>query len=224
MGLARATSGRGDVPGGFSGSSRRRGRVGAKRLRRRRANANARRRAEGETRGDWRERDDGFRDASTRRERRRPSIERRVGGGDGVEDDARARGKTTTKMVPRGESRRRRGRKTRGWECLKSGKMGSRAGALSLGRSTVGWRAGVGAFDGDVGGGVDARRARRGPSRRDRRRHERLRARRVRRPGVRVGQRGRSDETPRGTEIRRRNEGGPSCPVVVAPRDGSGDD
>ena len=116
VGLARATSGRGDVPGGFSGSSRRRGRVRAKLLRRRRANANARRRAEGETRGDWRERDDGFRDASTRRERRRPSIERRVGGGDGVEDDARARGKTTTKMVPRGESRRRRGRKTRGWE------------------------------------------------------------------------------------------------------------
>ena len=109
VGLARATSGRGDVPGGFSGSSRRRGRVGAKRLRRRRANANARRRAEGETRGDWRERDDRFRDASTRRERRRPSIERRVGGGDGVEDDARAGGKTTTKMVPRGESRRRRG-------------------------------------------------------------------------------------------------------------------
>ena len=100
-GLARATSGRGDVPGGFSRIiSARRGRVGAKRLRRRRANANARRRAEGETRGDWRERDDRFRDASTRRERRRPSIERRVGGGDGVEDDARAGGEDDDKNGP----------------------------------------------------------------------------------------------------------------------------
>ena len=241
--LARATSGRRDVSGGFPGSSRRRARRRRRRRRRRSARANARRRAEGETRGDRRERVDGFRDASTRRERRRASIERRVGGGDQDEDDGRRGVEATTKMDSREERRRGRGRgrergrerrgetKSRGratrsrQSFVSSRALGSGSGALSVGRSSFEGRAGVGAFDGvGAGGEAASRRARRGPSRRDRRGHERLRARRVRRPGVRAGERGRLGETPRGFEVRRRDEGGPSRPVVVARGDRPGDD
>ena len=154
-GLARATSGRGDVPGGFSGSSRRRGRVRAKLLRRRRANANARRRAEGKTRGDWRERDYGFRDASTRRERRRPSIERRVGGGDGVEDDARG-GRRRQKWSPAGSRDGDEDEKPRVGNVSNPGKW-----VRALVRCPWGGRPSVGApasalLTGDVGGGADA--------------------------------------------------------------------